>query len=394
MLLPIGDNPNPRSTPWMTWLLIAVNVAVFLLVTLPLSVRRPDLADPVLLDYLRSLGVYGQVSIRSILASVSAYDLFVFKYGFRPAQPSLVSLFSAMFLHGGWMHLLGNMLFLWIFGDNVEHRLGRIRFLLAYLATGIAATLFFALFVPGSQVPLVGASGAISGVLGFYFVWFPRNKVKMFFFFFFLLQVIEVPARLVLGFYLVVDNLLPFLLTGGSGGGVAYGAHIGGFLAGAGLALWSDRMGLSWRMRRHLNRLWREQPDETPPVRSVAELVNELLAAGDLPRAALAYLQLDSRSERLQVAPADVLAIGDFLLERRRADEALTVFRRFIAERPADPGLSRAYLGAGRAMLLRPRCRTSAYHYFLGAIDTARSRGDADAARRYLALLQAGGRED
>ena len=104
-----------------------------------------------------------------------------------------------MFLHGGFMHLFGNMLFLWIYGDNVEKRLGMIPFVLWYLATGAAATLFHAAVFSTSDVPLVGASGAISGVLGFYFVWFPRNTVRVLLFLPpFIMQVIQIPARIVL----------------------------------------------------------------------------------------------------------------------------------------------------------------------------------------------------
>lgn len=242
MLLPIGDLPNPRRIPWATWLLMAANIAVYLLVTLPESFLRPDLNDPLLIDYLRILGQHDPRPLPELLGQVSAYELTVFRYGFRPAFPSPTSLFSSLFLHAGWLHLAGNMLFLYIFGDNVEDRLGSFRFLLVYLATGVAATLFFALFVPGSQVPLIGASGAISGVLGCYFLWFPRNQVKVFLFLFpFFVTTVLVPARLVLGFYLIVDNLLPFLVTATDGGGVAHGAHIGGFLAGMGMAAVAGR---------------------------------------------------------------------------------------------------------------------------------------------------------
>jgi membrane associated rhomboid family serine protease len=248
MFLPFGDTPNPRSTAYVNWLLIGLNVVIFLLVSMPLSVQRVDLADPLLVEYLRSFGVRGFVSPQQVLQNISAYDLFVFRYGFRPADPSLFSLFSSMFLHAGPMHLAGNMLFLYIFGNNVEARLGAPVYLLVYLASGVAATLFFALFVPGSGIPLVGASGAISGVLGCYFLWFPRNRVKTFIFLFpFLMTTVLLPARLVLGVYLILDNLLPFLINGGGAGGVAHGAHIGGFLGGLGLAYGLDRRWLGRR---------------------------------------------------------------------------------------------------------------------------------------------------
>ncbi len=130
------------------------------------------------------------------------------------------------------------MLFLWIFGDNVEHRRGKLGYLLTYQGTGMAATLFFSLFAPDSRVPMLGASGAISGILGCYFWWFPANQVRVFIFLFpFFMDVVQVPARFVLGIYLLVDNLLPFLLKVGAATGVAHGAHIGGFLAGLALAV-------------------------------------------------------------------------------------------------------------------------------------------------------------
>lgn len=235
MFLPIGDSPNPPSRPYATIVLIALNVTVFILVTLPLSRLRPDFSDPLLVEYVRSMGAY--VDVRDLLQNVSVYDLVVFKYGFRPASPSAVALLTSLFLHGGLAHLAGNMLFLWIFGDNVEDRLGRIAFLLTYLAGGVCATLFFALFVPDSSIPLVGASGAISAVLGCYFIWFPHNQVKVFIFLFpILMHTVLIPAKWVLGFYLLVDNLLPFLLTAGQGAGIAHGAHIGGFITGLALA--------------------------------------------------------------------------------------------------------------------------------------------------------------
>jgi len=155
MFLPFGDTPNPRSTAYVNWFLIGLNVAVFFVVTVPLMMARVDLTDPLLIDYLRSIGVRGFVSPQDVLQHVNAYQLFVFRYGFRPADPSIISLFSCMFLHGSWMHLAGNMLFLYIFGNNVEVRLGAPLYLLVYLVSGVVATVFFALFVPGSQVPLV-----------------------------------------------------------------------------------------------------------------------------------------------------------------------------------------------------------------------------------------------
>lgn len=237
MFLPIGDHPNPRGIGPITILLIMANVAVFVMVTLPLSSVSPSPGDPRIALYLQAIAenLPPDVSVQSVVRQLSAYDLVTFEYGYRPADPSAVSLFTAMFLHGGFMHLAGNMLFLWIYGDNVEHRLGPLWYLFWYLGTGIAATLSHAWFFSDSLVPMVGASGAISGVLGFYLVWFPRNYVKFVLLLPFFFHVVLVPAWVALGFYLLVDNLLPFV-TGGAGG-VAHGAHIGGFVAGAMAAL-------------------------------------------------------------------------------------------------------------------------------------------------------------
>ncbi len=153
MLLPIGDVPNPKTTPYTNWLLIGINIAVFMAVTLPLSTARPDLNDPALLEYLNLLGARGDWPVQLVYDHISAYDLVVYKYGFRPAEFSLVSMFTAMFLHAGWMHLAGNMLFLWIYGDNVEHRLGHFGYFTAYIGAGLVATLFFGMFVPNSNIP-------------------------------------------------------------------------------------------------------------------------------------------------------------------------------------------------------------------------------------------------
>jgi len=243
MFIPIGDEPNPYDyLPVATIAIIAINVAVYLLFTLPLSTRPPDLADPVLAEYLRAVSplLPPGTPVDALLQQMSAYDLVVFRWGFRASAPSLVTLFTSIFLHAGFMHLAGNMLYLWVYGNNVEHRLGALSYVFWYLVTGVAATLFQTLFNVGSPIPLLGASGAISGILGFYLVWFPRHTVRLFLFLFpFYVGIVRLSATLVLVLYLVLDNLLPFLIVQG-GGGVAHGAHIGGFLAG---------MAVAWVMR-------------------------------------------------------------------------------------------------------------------------------------------------
>jgi membrane associated rhomboid family serine protease len=291
-----------------------------------------------------------------------------------------------MFLHGGWLHLVGNMLFLWIYGDNVENRLGRFGYLLAYIGSGVAATLFFAIFVPGSDVPMVGASGAISGVLGFYYLWFPRNQVKVFIFLFpFIMNTFLLPARLVLGLYLLLDNLIPFLVNGGTATGVAHGAHIGGFVAGLALAFGIDRLPARQAVRQERNAAARET---TAPEGASAEAVARSLRQGETEKAARLYFLLESREQRLQLAAEDILAIGEFLLESRMHEAALSVFRRFLAERPAAPEIDRAYLGAGKALVHQPRSAVAAYQYFLAALDAARSDEVADEARMHLRAIE------
>jgi len=146
-----------------------------------------------------------------------------------PASPPLpFTIFSAMFLHGGLMHLFGNMWFLWIFGDNLEHAMGRVRFLLFYLLSGVAAALVHVVSDPGSTIPMIGASGAIAGVLGGYALTWPHARVRCLLFLFVFVQRVFLPAWLMLGFWFVFQ----FFSAAGGPRGVAWYAHIGGFVAG------------------------------------------------------------------------------------------------------------------------------------------------------------------
>ena len=143
------------------------------------------------------------------------------------------ALVTSMFLHGGWMHLVGNLWFLWIFGNNVEDSMGHLRFVLFYLVTGLAAALAHVVTNPASSVPMVGASGAISGVMGAYLVLYPRARVYTLFFFFFFVRVLPLPAWLMLGYWMLIQIAGSASSAAlGGGGGVAYGAHVGGFVSG------------------------------------------------------------------------------------------------------------------------------------------------------------------
>lgn len=142
-----------------------------------------------------------------------------------------VTVFTSMFLHGGWMHLIGNMLYLWVFGNNVEAAMGQVRFVVFYLLCGVAAVFAQALPDVSSEVPMIGASGAISGVLGAYMLLYPRARVTVIIPIFIIIQTVRVPALLVLGIWFLMQ-LFSSVMSTGSGGGVAFGAHIGGFVAG------------------------------------------------------------------------------------------------------------------------------------------------------------------
>ena len=205
-MLPIGDdNSGERTYPVVTLALIALNILFF-------------------------------------FVELSGGERFVNEWAFVPsrflANPSgeWTTLFTAMFMHGGWLHLGGNMLYLWIFGDNVEDRLGHGTFLIFYLLCGIAAT-FAQLWVnPGSHVPNLGASGAIAGVLGSYLLLFPQGRVMVLFG----QQLVQMPALVVIGFWIVLQlfsGVGTIARAAGDTGGVAYMAHVGGFVAGCVLTL-------------------------------------------------------------------------------------------------------------------------------------------------------------
>jgi hypothetical protein len=275
------------------------------------------------------------------------------------------------------LHLAGNMLFLWIYGDNVEHRLGWWAFVLWYLITGIAATLFHAVFFLGSDVPLVGASGAISGVLGFYFVWFPRNTVRMLvvlppFF----LDVFEIPARIVLGIYMVIDNILPFVLAGA--GGVAYGAHIGGFLAGIAAAYVMTR-----RTRTKQTR------DVGPPTHSpAASGVREALARGRFEEAASAYFALPPAAARAALTPSDAIALALQLRAAGHTTAALALLQRAVQLAPSSADLAELHALAGLILLEDLHDPTAAYQYLVTSLRLGPSRETAAAIRSALASIE------
>lgn len=375
MFLPIGDEPNPRIRPLVNQALIAVNALIFILVSLPLMFQAPDLNDPALADYVTLIGRESGAPLRQLLAQISAYDLFVFKYGFRPGSPTLMTLLGSLFLHAGWLHLIGNMLFLWIFGDNVEALLGRSRYFAVYLLTGVLATLFFAAFQQHSQIPLIGASGAISGVLGCYFVWFPRNRVRVLIVLFWFMDVVLVPARWVLLFYLVIENLLPFVFSA-RGGGVAHGAHLGGFIGGVIVAYAVDYL----RVRRRFISDNETQPSPVPTPTSTRDIFSLLLSRGSLEEAVRLYASM-TIAARLSLREDDVFALADWLTIEKRFDTALAILQGFMAMHPHSRFLARAHLRAGYIYLRAKARYSAAAQHFLTVLDVD-PEPDVEAAAR------------
>ncbi|MCC6350671.1 MAG: rhomboid family intramembrane serine protease [Candidatus Eisenbacteria bacterium] len=220
-MIPLRDDNPSQSVPVVTRTLIAVNVVAFVF---ELSLGG-------------ALGAFvqwwGLVPLRFSYAFAGA----------EPLAPTLATAFTSMFLHGGWIHLLGNLWYLWIFGDNVEDSLGHWKFLLFYLAGGFTAAAVHLVFNLGSPVPTVGASGAIAAVLGAYGVLFPRARVVTLVPIFVFFQIVALPALLVLGLWFVIQIFTGTLSIGASGGGVAWWAHIGGFVFGMAVVLIGRRVG-------------------------------------------------------------------------------------------------------------------------------------------------------
>ncbi len=221
-MIPIRDDNPTRTFPFVTVFLILANVAVF--------VYQWTLGQGAEAFIYRLGAIPWEITHFQELPQIPAE--------YRSGFPNMLTLLTSMFLHGGLFHLLGNMLYLWIFGDNVEAIMGRIRFFLFYILCGVAASLSHVLIAPASNVPMVGASGAISGVLGAYFLRFPRARVHVLIFLFIFIKTIRIPALFVLGFWFVLQVLNGMGSLGPSGeNSVAWFAHIGGFLAGLVLVL-------------------------------------------------------------------------------------------------------------------------------------------------------------
>ncbi len=228
-MFPLRDDNPHFLTPVITYALIAANVLAWALL-------QGLGMEPILSSSICRLGLIPA----ELLQTVAAGTRF-------QAGPETVCVIgdvrtwytplTSMFMHGGWFHLLGNMWFLWIFGNNVEDSMGHVRFLLFYLLCGLAAAALQTFTDPTSTIPMVGASGAIGGVMGAYVVLYPRVRVHMLVFLGFFVTTFAVPAIFMLGYWFVLQLLSGYFSIGAEGGGVAFWAHVGGFVAGALLVL-------------------------------------------------------------------------------------------------------------------------------------------------------------
>lgn len=258
-MIPIGDdNRGKHRPPVVVIILILINVLVFVY---QLTLDSTGEAGPAC-EIMVSEGQVG---------AGTQMECFVYRYGARAYElshakdvapaiglPIFATVLTSMFMHGGWLHIGGNMLYLWIFGDNVEDAMGHIRFLIFYLLTGIGAVALQVGVDRNALVPMVGASGAIAGVLAAYLVLFPHGRVRVLVFLGFFVTVVALPALIVIGFWILLQFFSGIATLGPetrqAEGGVAYFAHIGGFLAGLALVyLFRDSRALA-RIRR--SRAW------------------------------------------------------------------------------------------------------------------------------------------
>ncbi|HEY4313584.1 MAG TPA: rhomboid family intramembrane serine protease [Pirellulales bacterium] len=239
MIFPFRDDVPAQRLPVVTYLIIVINVAALVWMT-----RQPPLMQNVIAYQhgfiplrLAQLQVPQAIPLQVAVPQRPGFPPQVMRVVLEPDRAEIyMSLITAMFLHGGWLHLIGNMWFLWIFGDNIEDRLGHIGFAALYLVGGVLASLCHWYMQPDSSVPLIGASGAVAAVLGAYTITWPFARVHTFVFLVIFFTVVELPALAVLGFWFIEQLLAARAVEGKlAAAGVAWWAHVGGFLAGMGL---------------------------------------------------------------------------------------------------------------------------------------------------------------
>ncbi len=358
MFFPIGDEIPSRSRPWLTWTLIAINVLVFALVNLP----------------LRAAG--DQDALMQVFA----------QWGFDQRFPISIQIFTSMFLHAGVAHLAGNMWMLWIVGDNVEDKIGRRRFLLLYLIAGILAAWAYVItsrFAPelghvigtalGQEAvpvvrPLIGASGAIFGIMGTYLVFFPEARIKMLLWFFFFVQIVPVRAKWIIGIWVLQDLVLTILARGPSAGSVATAAHVGGALFGiaAGVFLkprvggggsgdaWDVHTGFSTTHDERFRTPWsRVGPRIVPvtPTESQLVAIEDAIArevrAGRIESALDLYPRYESMAREKPLPGAVQIEIAHEFFRRGLPTEAYEAYQRYLETDPHGDDVPEACLRVG-----------------------------------------------
>ena len=223
-MIPYKDD-NPISiTPFSTILIISLNMLVFI------------------------MQVMSGEDSKSIVYNYGAIPHNIISFQSSQPIPPVLTIFTSMFMHGGLFHLVWNMLFFWIFGNNIEERLGHVRFIVFYIFCGFVAAFSHALISPGSNVPMIGASGAVAGMLGAYILLFPMARIRTIVFLGFYVTVIKIPALIVIGFWAIIQVVSGLVSQGNAAqGGIAFFAHVGGFVAGLStIKLWQPRRSSKW----------------------------------------------------------------------------------------------------------------------------------------------------
>jgi membrane associated rhomboid family serine protease len=208
-MIPFKDENPTRTFPFFTITIIVLNVLVFF------------------------VEIFHSSDMKALVYKYGAIPRNLLSMNDNRQVPAVLTIFTSMFMHGGFLHISGNMLYLWIFGNNIEDRLGHFRFLLFYMLSGIVAAYANSIASPASQIPMIGASGAVSGILGAYLLLYPQARVHTLIFFGFFIQIVRVPALLVIGLWGFIQLISGIISKGQAAqGGVAWFAHIGGFLFG------------------------------------------------------------------------------------------------------------------------------------------------------------------
>ncbi len=256
-MFPVSDDNPSLLTPWATLGIIALNVLTWVLV-------QGLGTEPALAKSVCTLGLIPGELLQTVQPGTHfpVGGGLICTLGDTPNWSTLV---TTLFMHGGWMHLIGNMWFMWIFGNNVEDAMGHLRFIVFYLLVGLIASLIQIIASPNSAVPVVGASGAIGGVMGAYIMLYPRVNVHMFIFLVIYMTTIAVPAIYMLGYWFLIQLIGGIGSLGAQTGGVAFWAHVGGFVAGAVLVLFFKNPRLlerhpyyGWKQKNSATDAWRQ----------------------------------------------------------------------------------------------------------------------------------------